>query len=410
MHDAHLNQTLLPQIARQTDSRIVFIVLDGVGGVLGSEPTALQRSAHPHLDELARESALGRHHPVGWGITPGSGPGHFSIFGYDPVALDVGRGLLEALGVGVEVRPGDVCARGNYCTLDAEGKLLDRRAGRIATELASPLTASLNEAIDTLEGAEIEVHHGLQYRFALVMRGEDLQGAVADTDPQQIGVAPLDAKALDAGSNQTAVVANAFIARAQELLGDRDVANSVLLRGFSGRPPIPTLGEMARLRPAAIAAYPAYRGVARLLGMDIIDGVGPTSTIADEVDALERVWDDGHDFFFLHVKGTDSAGEDGDVDRKAAVIEAFDKELPRIRALNPDAILVTGDHSTPGPMAAHSWHPVPTLLWGPWCEPDGVAVYDEVSCHAGRLGEGIPAPALLRLLMASAGKLAKFGA
>lgn len=410
MHDAHLNMTLLPRIARRTDTRILFLVLDGLGGVTGDQPTALQASAIPNMDALAKESALGRHMPVGYGITPGSGPGHFSIFGYDPVEVDVGRGLLEALGLGVEVNPGDVCVRGNYCTVDADGNLTDRRAGRIATELAAPLSAALNDGIDSLEGASIEVHHGLQYRFAMVMRGEGLEGAVLDTDPQVTGVAPLEAKAVDAGSERTARVANAFVARAREILGDRDVANGVLLRGISGRPALPTLGDIAQLRPCAIAAYPAYRGVASLIGMDIIDGVGPTSTIADEVDALERVWDDGYDFFFLHVKGTDSAGEDGDEARKGEVIEAFDKELPRIRALNPDVIVITGDHSTPGPMAGHSWHPVPTLLWGPWVEPNGVAQFDETTCQTGRLGDALPAPAILRLLLASAGKLAKFGA
>lgn len=410
MDEAQLNQVLLPHIAQQTPSRIVYIVLDGLGGVLGKEPTALQRSSHPHMDALAKESALGRHHPVGYGVTPGSGPGHFAIFGYDPIELDVGRGLLEALGVGVDVQAGDIAIRGNYCTVDQDGILVDRRAGRIPTDQSAPLSAALGEAVAKIGDVRVEMHAGLQHRFALVLRGEGLEGHVADTDPQRTGVPPLLARSRDPQSAKTARIANAFVERAREVLAGRDVANSVLLRGFSSRPTIATLGELAHLRPCAIAAYPAYRGVARMLGMDIIEGVGPKSSIADEVTALEDAWAEDYDFFFLHVKGTDSAGEDGDEDAKAAVIEEFDAVLPRIRSLNPDVIVITGDHSTPGPLAAHSWHPVPLLISGPWVESRGAETFDEVACHDGFLGTNIPAPAILRLLLAQAGKLAKFGA
>jgi 2,3-bisphosphoglycerate-independent phosphoglycerate mutase len=404
------NTLLLPPLARQTDSRILFVILDGLGGVLGSEPTALQRATLPHLDALAAESALGRALQIADGITPGSGPGHFSVFGYDPLAVNVGRGLLEAMGVGVDVAPGDVALRGNLCTVDAEGRLTDRRAGRIATEKAAPLVQMLNEGIGKIEDVEVEVHAGLQYRFAAVFRGPGLEPSVADTDPQVTGVPPLAAKPLEPAAAKMARIADLFAARAAEILKGRVVANAVLLRGFSGRPPIPTYAEMARLRACAIAAYPAYRGVARLLGMDVRTEVTPTSSIADEVDVLEKVWNEDYDFFFLHVKATDSAGEDGDEDRKARVIEAFDAELPRIRALGPDVIVVTGDHSTPGPMVGHSWHPVPVLLWGPWAEPDAGAAFDEEACHAGRLGSRLPSTALLRLALANAGKLAKYGA
>jgi 2,3-bisphosphoglycerate-independent phosphoglycerate mutase len=324
--------------------------------------------------------------------------------------VDVGRGLLEALGVGAEVGPGDVAARGNYCTLDAAGRLVDRRAGRIATEESRPITASLGAALRAVEDVKVEVHAGLQHRFSCVFRGPGLSSRVADTDPQDVGVPPLPPRPLDPSAAKTARVAEALVAAARRVLGKRDRANAVLLRGFSGRPTLPTLAELARLRACAVAAYPAYRGVARLLGMEIVDGVGPTSTIADEVGALENAWTRGFDFFFLHVKGTDSAGEDGDEARKAGVIEAFDKELPRLRALRPDALVITGDHSTPGPMAGHSWHAVPSLVWGPWCEPDGLSPFDEAQCRRGSLGSSLPATALLRLALANAGKLAKYGA
>jgi 2,3-bisphosphoglycerate-independent phosphoglycerate mutase len=408
--DARINMDLLPRIARQTGSKILFVVLDGLGGVLGDEPTALQRSRHPHLDALARVSALGRHVPVAHGVTPGSGPGHFAIFGYDPLELDVGRGLLEALGLGVAVEDGDVAIRGNYCTLDSDGNVADRRAGRIPTEQSSELTALLDERINKVGDIAVSFHAGLQHRFAIVLRGPGLSAAVADTDPQDVGVPPLGAAPLDPVGRATAIVADEIVAQARKILSVRDTANAILLRGFGSRPSMPTYAELARLRSCCIAAYPAYRGVAALLGMDIAEGVGPKSTIADEVDALERAWKQDHDFYFLHVKGTDSAGEDGNEDKKAAVIEAFDEQVPRLRALEPDVIVVTGDHSTPGPLAAHSWHPVPMLLFGPWVEPDGAESFDEATCHAGRLGPALPAPAILRLAMASAGKLAKYGA
>ncbi|MDF1701838.1 MAG: phosphoglycerate mutase, partial [Planctomycetota bacterium] len=364
----------------------------------------------PNLDALAAESALGRTMMVADGITPGSGPGHFALFGYDPLAYDVGRGLLEALGLGVRVSAGDVALRGNYCNIAGDGTCTDRRAGRLETELAAPLADILNAAIGRIEDVDVEVHAGLQYRFAAVFRGPGIDGRVADTDPQLEGRAPHPARARVPEAEKMARICDVFVAKAREALGGRDVANGVLLRGISGRPPIPTYPEIAKLRPVCIAAYPAYRGVAELLGMTIRREVEPTASIADEVDVLEDAWKQDHDFFFLHVKKTDSYGEDGNEAAKAKVIEEFDAQLPRIRALNPDVIVITGDHSTPGPMAGHSWHPVPTLLWGPWAEPDAHTVFDEETANAGRLGARLPATALLRLALANAGKLAKFGA
>lgn len=406
-----VNPVLIPQLARTTPSRILFVVMDGLGGCLQpGVPTALERAKHPHLDALATEGALGRYVPIAPGITPGSGPGHFSIFGYDPVALEVGRGVLETLGLGIDVAPGDVTARANFATAGPDGRLTDRRAGRIATEEATPLARAVNAAVPQIEDVRIEIHPGLQHRFALVLRGPGLVDAVSDTDPQAEGVAPLAPTAVTPAAAKTARVTAAFLAKAYAFLRGQAKANTVLLRGFSGRPAMPTLRERARLTPLAIAAYPAYLGVARLLGMDVAPGVSPKSTVADEVTALERAWAGPHDFFFLHVKGTDSAGEDGDEDRKARVIEEFDRELPRIRALKPDVILVTGDHSTPGPMKAHSFHAVPFVLHGPWVEPDDARTFDERACAGGRFGGWFPALSLFPMAMACAGKLAKYGA
>ena len=409
MHEPS-NPELLTPLAIQSDTRILFVVMDGLGGVLGADPTALQLANCPNLDALAAESALGRTIMVADGITPGSGPGHFSLFGYDPLAYDVGRGLLEALGLGVRVESGDVAIRGNYCNIDDDGLCTDRRAGRLETEFAAPLADVLNEAIGTIEDVTVEVHAGLQYRFAAVFRGAGLDGRVADTDPQIEGRAPLAARALVPEAEKMARLCDAFVEKARAALGDRDVANGVLLRGISGRPSIPTYPEIAKLNPVCIAAYPAYRGVAELLGMEIRREIESTASVADQVDVLEDAWTKDHDFFFLHVKKTDSYGEDGNLKAKAGVIEEFDAELPRIRALKPDVIVITGDHASPAAMAMHSWHPVPTLLWGPWAEPDAHQAFDEETCNAGRLGMRLPATALLRLALANAGKLAKFGA
>ena len=408
-HD--VNPTLLPRLARQTDTKILLVVMDGLGGcILPGTPTALERAKHSHLDRLASEGALGRQLPIAPGITPGSGPGHFAIFGYDPLTTEVGRGVLETMGLGVPVAPGDVTARANFATAGRDGLLTDRRAGRIPTEEAMPLARALSAAIPTIEDVKVEIHPGLQHRFALVFRGPGLADAVSDTDPQLEGKAALVPEALSPGATKTARVTKVFLERANAFLRSQAKANTVLLRGFSGRPALPTLAERARLRCVAIAAYPAYLGVARILGMDVAAGVSPKSTIADEVTVLEREWKKPYDFHFLHVKGTDSAGEDGDEDRKARVIEEFDREVPRIRALAPDVILITGDHSTPGPMKGHSWHGVPFLLHGPWVEPDAATRFDEPACHAGRFGGFFPSLSLMPMVLACAGKLQKFGA
>lgn len=408
-HD--VNKALIARLARQTDSKILWIVMDGLGGaILPGTPTALERAKHPHLDRLATEGALGRQIPVAPGITPGSGPGHFAIFGYDPLTTEVGRGVLETMGLGVPVAPGDVTARANFATAGRDGLLTDRRAGRIPTEEATPLARALAAAIPSIEDVRIEIHPGFQHRFALVLRGSGLSDAVSDTDPQAEGAAPLSPEAATPAAAKTARVTKAFLERANAFLRTQTKANTVLLRGFSGRPTLPTLAERARLRCVAIAAYPAYLGVARILGMDVADGVSPKSTIADEVGVLEREWKKPYDFHFLHIKGTDSAGEDGDEERKARVIEELDREVPRIRALKPDVILLTGDHSTPGPMKAHSWHGVPFLLHGTWVEPDAAVRFDEPSCATGRYGPFFPSLSLMPMVLACAGKLQKFGA
>ena len=394
----------LSDICRSTPSKIVLLVADGLGGAPhpDSGKSELETADLPNLDALAGESSCGLTTPVMTGITPGSGPGHMALFGYDPVKYLMGRGVLEALGIDVELGPGDVASRGNFCTVDSEGLLLDRRAGRIPTSESAPLVELLDQ-IEVL-GVSLSVYPVQDYRFVLVMRGDGLDDGVSETDPQVVGEAPLDPRALNGSSDKTAEVVKAFVAAAQDLLGDRDTANMVLLRGFSRLPRLPHFGESYSLNPGAVAAYPMYRGLAKLVGMKVI----PTGrTFDDELDTLERNFEN-HDFFFLHYKPADAAGEDGDFDAKVARLEELDARIPRLRSLNPDVLVVAGDHATPAIMAGHSWHPVPVMINSALTIGDGAPAFHERACAEGSLGR-LPATELMLLAMAHAGKLVKYG-
>jgi len=395
----------MKQLSRRTPSKIVLLVIDGIGGLAHPETgkTELETAVTPNLDHLAAAGVCGLADPVAPGITPGSAPGHAALFGYDPLSIEIGRGVLEAVGIDFDLQPGDVAARGNFCTVDAAGLITDRRAGRIATEKSSELCRRLDgfEA----DGVTVFVTPVREHRFVAVFRGDALNAEVADTDPQEIGVAPLPAEALSPGAERTASVANAFAEYAGEVLADDEQANMVLLRGFSTRPVFDRIPEVYKLTAVAIAVYPMYRGLARLAGMETLE---TGTTVADEIETLRRHWD-GYDFFFVHVKGADSAGEDGDFERKVATIEEVDRAIPALLELRPDVLVVTGDHSTPAKLRGHSWHPVPLLLAAEACRCDGVTAFSETACIAGGLGR-FPAVWIMALAMAHAEKLAKFGA
>jgi 2,3-bisphosphoglycerate-independent phosphoglycerate mutase len=381
-----------------------MLVIDGLGGAAHPErgKSELEVARTPNLDRLASQSACGLTTPVLPGITPGSGPGHLSLFGYDPVKYLIGRGVLEALGIDIDMQEGDVAARGNFCTLDRDGKLLDRRAGRISSEESAPLC----EQMDQIEapGVEARVFPVKDYRFVALFRGQGLSERVTETDPQVLGVPPRRVEALDAEAQKTAVAANALIEGARELLADRERANMVMLRGFSQLPELPSFGETYQLNPAAIAAYPMYRGLAKVCGMTVI----PTgATFRDEVDTLSSRFQE-HDFFYLHYKHADAAGEDGDFDAKVHALEEVDEFIPELVDLNPDALIVAGDHATPSILAAHSWHPVPLLIHSNLTLGEGVAAFDERNCALGSIGR-IPATQVMLLALAHAGKLIKFG-
>lgn len=396
----------IQRLIEPNQAKIVLLVMDGLGG-LPMEPngdTALEAARTPNLDRLAAESICGLHQPIRAGITPGSGPAHLSLFGYDPIKYQVGRGVLSALGIDFDLMPQDVAARGNFCTLDQDGRVADRRAGRIPTEKNRELCALLRKV--ELPGVELFIQPVKEYRLLLVLRGEGLSGELEDTDPQDVGEKPLDPEPRSPGAEGTAELVRQFISQAREILAGHEPANMVLLRGFSQQPDWPSFEQAFGLRAAAIAGYPMYRGVAKLVGMDVLD---TGSEPEEEWAVLEERWDD-YDFFFLHVKRIDSAGEDGDFGRKASLIEEVDTLLPRLRRLDPDVLLVTGDHSTPALLKYHSWHPVPVLLWSRYCRADRVDRFGERACMAGGLGPRIPAVDLMPLALANALRLEKFGA
>ncbi len=400
-----IEHELVRDLAEKNSSKIVLLVADGIGG-LPMEPggrTELETAVTPNLDRLAARGTSGSSVPVLPGITPGSGPGHLGLFGYDPLEFRIGRGALEATGVGFELGPHDVAARGNFCTLDAAGAISDRRAGRIPSEESFKVVERLQAV--TVPGVEVFVLPVKEHRFVVVFRGAGLSGAVADTDPQATGVPPLVPLPLDASAARTAEVAAEFVKRACKMLADEPKANGMVLRGFAARPALPSYEELYGLRAAAIAVYPMYKGLARLVGMTL---VGEATTLAEQIDTLAGCWND-FDFFFLHFKYTDSTGEDGAFDEKVKRIEELDAAIPRIEALGPDVLIVTGDHSTPSRLKSHSWHPVPTLLAADTCRPDGLTGFSERECLRGGLGI-FPAKHLMLQAMAHALRLGKYGA
>lgn len=399
---------LIRRLATPSDTKILLVVIDGLGGLPHPDTgrSELEASDTPNLDRLATEGACGLSVPVGTGITPGSGPGHLSLFGYDPIQYTVGRGVLEGLGIDFELQPKDVAARGNFCTLDAEGRITDRRAGRIPTEQSAAICEKLR-AID-MPGVKLFVEPVRDHRFLVVLRPQGkkkLSPEIADTDPQREGVEPLPAKALATEAEATAELVDTFVAGAREMLNGSEPANGLTLRGFASQPELPAFPEVFNLRAGAVASYPMYRGLAKLVGMTVLQ---TGATFEEEIATLREQWND-FDFFFVHYKPADAAGEDGDFEAKAAALEAFDTSVKALRALNPDVLMIAGDHSTPSALAAHSWHPVPFLLHSPWTRPDGVHAFDERSCALGSLGV-FHATEAMPLAMANAGRFAKYGA
>ncbi len=402
-----MNSELIDSLVIDGQTRIIFLIMDGLGGLPKGERrlTELEAARTPNLDSLARESVCGLLDPIAPGITPGSGPAHFALFGYDPLKYNVGRGFLSAAGVDFPMDRRDLYARVNFATVSKDGLILDRRAGRIDTETNRRLCQRLSETVRLSADVQVFFAPEKEHRALLVLRGDDLHEEIADTDPQQLGVLPLSPRPLADRAKRTALLLEELLIQAGGVLAAESRANMILLRGFARYRPFPSLAERFRLKPLAIAAYPMYRGIAQLLGMDVLRDV---DTLAAQFAALKNYYD-RYSFFFFHVKGTDSSGEDGNYDRKVAAIEEVDSYIPTVCALKPDVLVVTGDHSTPAALAAHSWHPVPALLSAATCRPDEVDRFGERDCLRGGLGR-MPTMNLMALALAHAGRLTKYGA
>jgi 2,3-bisphosphoglycerate-independent phosphoglycerate mutase len=381
-----------------------MLVLDGLGGLPNpiTGKTELETARIPNLDAIAANGICGLADPIAPGITPGSGPGHLALFGYDPIITRIGRGALEAIGIDIELGLDDVAARGNFCTIDSNGIITDRRAGRISSEKCAELCKLLDGIY--INGVDIKIYPSREHRFVAIFRGKGLQTELTESDPSRTGVTPLEVKAKHPSSKKAAQVINKFIAKAKAVLATHHPANMILLRGFAKKPEIPTMQEIYKLNPLAIAAYPMYRGLARLAGMEVAK---TGTTLEDEIKTLQENYQK-YDFFFVHVKSTDTAGEDGDFTRKVKILEQIDAALPALTNLNPDVLIITGDHSTPAVYSGHSWHPVPVVICSKYCRTDGVKEFSEKAFLFGGLGR-ITATQIMPLAMANARKLTKFG-
>ncbi len=400
-----MEEGILKKIIRQRETKIILLVIDGLGGLPNPDKTELEAANTPNLDSLSKISSCGLSEPLGPGLTPGSGPAHISLFGYDPFKYQIGRGVLEALGIDLVLTKEDLASRGNFATLNKEGKVIDRRAGRISTEKNREICSILSENLKEVDGVKILIKTVKEHRVVVLFNGENLSQDISENDPQREGIQPLSINPLSPEAKFTSEIVNKFIQRVNEILKDKKPANTILLRGFSKKPQIPTFKERYLLSSAAIATYPMYKGLARLVGMEILH---TGDTIEEEIKTLKRNYSN-YDFFYLHIKKTDSFGEDGNFKDKVKVIEEVDRFIPQILDLKPDVLVVTGDHSTPSLLKGHSWHPNPFLLYSKYCQPDGLKSFSEKECRKGNLGIFLAREAM-SLILANGLRLTKFGA
>jgi len=398
-------EKVLRSLINQNDSKLVMVIIDGMGGLPIKGKTELEAANLPNLNRLAFQSACGLIDPIGYGITPGSGPSHLALFGYDPFKFEIGRGVMEALGIGLVLTKNDLAARGNFATVDNNGIIIDRRAGRITTERNKEICQFLQNKIGQLDGIQISIYPGKEHRFVVLFKGEGLRDELTDADPQKDGLKAKETKSLVPEAKRSAEVINLFLKKATELLKPYYPANTILLRGFSKVPDLPSFQEKYQLRSGAIATYPMYRGLAKLVGMDILE---TGESLKEEVETLKKYFNQ-YDFFYIHFKKPDMAGEDGDFKLKVKAIEEIDKVIPLILKLKPDVLVVTGDHSTPSLLKSHSWHPNPILLYSKFIRPDRIKRFTERNCQHGGLGRFL-AIELMPLILAHGLRLKKFGA
>ncbi len=406
-------RTVVEKLSLESNSKIIMCVLDGLGGLPQKGKTELESAKTPNLDKIARASSCGFHIPVAQGITPGSGAAHLGLFGYDPLSVKVGRGILEATGLDIKPGKNDLVARGNFANIEIKDNnpiLTDRRAGRISTKQSAALVKKISDSIKKIGKVKIRIYPGLEHRFVVVFTfPHPVPGGehICDTDPQKEGGSPLVARTdrRDKKTVSAARTVQQFTEKTREILKNRKNANFILLRGFSTLPKIKPFGETYRLRAACVAAYPMYRGIAGIIGMEMC---GPErGEVKQIVGGVEKIFPD-FDFVYMHVKSTDRYGEDGNFREKAKAISEFDKLLPRLVGLKPDVLIITGDHSTPALMSSHSWHPVPLLIKSRH-SIGGAGGFNEKDCRTGELGT-IRSVEIMPLALAHAGRLAKFGA
>ncbi|MCK9275593.1 MAG: 2,3-bisphosphoglycerate-independent phosphoglycerate mutase [Syntrophales bacterium] len=402
-----MNPEFIDSLVTKNTTKIVFLIMDGLGGLPSGKNglTELEAARTPNLDVLTERSVCGLLDPVGYGITPGSGPAHFSLFGYDPIRTTVGRGLLSAAGINFPMSERDLFMRVNLATIDANGIVVDRRAGRIGTDLNRKICVKLQTEIDLGADVEFFMEPEKEHRALIALRSDSLSDNLTDSDPEATGKKPLVVKASDPSAQKSADIINTLLEQAKIILSGEEKANMILLRGFARYRKFKSLYTRYGLSSLAIAEYPMYQGIARLLGMDVNP---PTGSIEGEITSLKENYSK-YDFFFIHIKPTDSRGEDGDYESKLKVIEEVDSHIPSVLKLNPDVLVVTGDHSTPAALASHSWHPVPVLLAARTCRPDRVKRFGERDCIMGGISR-IPMMNLMGLALAHAGRLSKFGA
>ncbi|HLH53255.1 MAG TPA: 2,3-bisphosphoglycerate-independent phosphoglycerate mutase [Verrucomicrobiae bacterium] len=399
------------ELTLKTKTKLALVVLDGLGDLAIRDQnylTPLEAARTPNLDALSKDSAQGRMIPLAPGLTPGSGPGHLGLFGYDPLEVQVGRGVIEALGLGMELKPGDVCARANFATLDSKGIVTDRRAGRIPTETCEKLCAMLSAKVKKIGETDVLIQPGKEHRFVVVFRGKGLEGPLTDADPNREGlpiptVRPRDPK--NAGQKKVAKLIADFYKAALPIIAAEKPANGFLMRGIAHQPEIPLFEERYQLKPAALAVYPMYKGLAQLVGMKKIEG---PQTIKEQFERYLAEYDN-FDFFFIHFKYTDKYGEDGNFEAKKKAIEEFDAALPILMRKKPDVLAITGDHSTPCAIRGHSWHPQPVLLHSAYSGSDKLERFTETGANTGSLGV-FEAKYLIRLMQANARMFDKFGA
>jgi len=397
-------EELIKELCMETDSKIVLLIMDGLGDLPVNGATALEAAPSPNLDNLAKSGCCGLTDPVFRGITPGSGPAHLSIFGYDPTKYILGRGILEALGINVDVEKNDMVARGNFATLKND-QIVDRRAGRISTEKNQSLCQNLNKSIKEIDHTKVSFYTGKEHRFVIKFTAEGLSDQLSDADPQKENKPKVYPKPLSSEAENTAKMVNKVMDKVTDVLSDEDKANTILLRGFSKYPSIPSMKDLFKLKTAAIANYPMYRGLAKLVGMDVLE-VGPE--MEDLFETLKQTFHK-YNFFYVHVKKTDSYGEDGNFEAKKEIIKKTDAFIPAILDLKPEVLVVTSDHSTPCALKSHSWHPNPFLIFSKTAQVDKAEKFSEKECSQGYLGR-FPSLYAMPLMLAHAGKLVKFGA